>query len=79
MNKPKIAQKGPYVKELDPGTYYWCSCGQSSTQPFCSGAHKGSGLNPKVVEINEYKTVAWCSCKQSYNGQFCDVTHNFLK
>ena len=22
--EPKIAQKGPYVLDLKPGTYWWC-------------------------------------------------------
>ena len=26
-------------------SYYWCSCGKSSKQPFCDSSHKGSGFN----------------------------------
>ncbi len=39
MEKPKVAQKAPYVLELEPGTYYWCSYGKSNNQPFCDGSH----------------------------------------
>ncbi len=26
MENPIIAQKAPHVLDLEPGTYYWCSC-----------------------------------------------------
>jgi len=75
MEEPKIAQKAPYVLDLEPGTYYWCTCGKSNNQPFCDGSHKGSEFTPKVVEIEEKKQVALCGCKHSKNGAFCDGTH----
>ncbi len=78
MNKPKIAQKMPYVIDMKPGKYYWCSCGQSSKQPFCDGAHKGSSFTPMVVEITEAKKVALCGCKMSKTNPFCDGTHKSL-
>jgi len=78
MEKPKIAQKAPYVLELEPGTYYWCACGKSSNQPFCDGSHKGSSFAPTKVEITEAKKVALCGCKHSSNGAFCDGTHQKL-
>jgi hypothetical protein len=28
MMEAKIAKKGPYVMDMQPGKYYWCSCGQ---------------------------------------------------
>ncbi len=34
MNQPTIPSKQPTVLELEPGTYYWCSCGQSANQPY---------------------------------------------
>jgi CDGSH-type Zn-finger protein len=73
---PKIAQKAPYVLEVEPGKYAWCQCGQSSKQPFCDGSHKGTGFSPVVEEVKEAKTVAWCGCKQSANTPFCDGTHS---
>lgn len=78
MEKPEIAQKGPYVMDMEAGTYYFCACGKSKNQPFCDGSHKGTAFVPKKVEITEAKTVAWCGCKQSKNGAFCDGTHRSL-
>ena len=75
MNEPKIASKSPYVQLTQPGSYYWCSCGQSKRQPFCDGSHKGSSFSPLKVDITEAKTVAWCGCKHSKNGTFCDGSH----
>lgn len=78
MPTPEIPQKSPYVRKMEPGTYWWCACGRSKDQPFCDGSHKGSGIAPKKVEITEAKTVAWCGCKHSQNGCFCDGSHHGL-
>jgi hypothetical protein len=61
--EPNIAQKSPFVQKIEPGTYWWCACGHSKSQPFCDGSHKGTGFAPKKVDLTEVKTVAWCdSC-----------------
>ena len=78
MAEVTIAAKEPAVLELEPGTYYWCSCGKSATQPFCDGSHEGTDFTPQVVEIDEKKTVALCQCKHSKNGVFCDGSHKEL-
>jgi len=75
MENPIIAQKAPYVLDLEAGTYYWCSCGKSSKQPFCDGSHKGTKFVPEKVEITEAKKVALCGCKHSKNGAYCDGAH----
>jgi CDGSH iron-sulfur domain-containing protein 3 len=75
METPEIAKKGPYVLDVEAGTYYWCACGKSSKQPFCDGSHKGTSFVPTKVEITEAKKVAFCGCKQSKNGAFCDGSH----
>jgi|TARA_R110000737_G_scaffold17130_1_gene34566 CDGSH-type Zn-finger protein len=74
----KIAQKSPFVMEVEPGKYAWCACGHSSKQPFCDGSHKGSEFVPRMEEITEKKMVAWCGCKGSANGSFCDGSHKAL-
>lgn len=75
----RIAQKSPFVMELQPGKYAWCACGRSSKQPFCDGAHSGTGLAPTIFEVDETKTVALCGCK--HNGgddPFCNGAHSKL-
>jgi CDGSH-type Zn-finger protein len=78
MNQPVIFDKKPIVMELEPGTYYWCSCGKSGNQPFCNGAHQGSGLAPVAFEITEKQKVALCLCKHTGNAPFCDGGHTKL-
>lgn len=77
-DKPKIAQKTPYVMELEAGTYYWCSCGESSKQPFCDGSHKSGNFTPIKTVLEESKRVALCGCKHSANSPFCDGFHKQL-
>lgn len=78
MAEPHIAKKGPYVVELEPGSYKWCACGQSAKQPFCDGSHKGSGCEPVRFEIHEKRKVGLCGCKHTGNPPFCDAAHRKL-
>ena len=75
MATPEIPQKSPYVMELEAGTYWWCSCGKSTNQPFCDGSHKGSDFVPMKTEITETKRVALCGCKHTGGSPFCDGAH----
>lgn len=75
MSDGDIPQKKPYVLDVEPGNYAWCSCGKSETQPYCDGSHVGTGKVPVVEKVEEKKRVAWCGCKQSQNPPFCDGAH----
>ena len=78
MEDPVIAQKDAYEVELEPGTYYWCSCGRSKSQPFCDGSHEGTGFEPKEFTIDKKQTVYLCGCKWTADAPFCDGAHENL-
>lgn len=75
MDNPNIAAKQPMVTELEPGTYWYCSCGNSANQPFCDGAHQDTGFSPIKFEIAETQRVALCQCKHTDNAPYCDGSH----
>ena len=78
MADPVIVQKKPFIVELEPGKYWWCSCGKSANQPFCDGSHKGSGFTPVEFEVTETTKMGLCGCKYSENKPRCDGTHKEL-
>ena len=70
---PTIAQKGPYVVEVECGQiYFWCQCGFSNKQPFCDGSHKSTSFTPIKYEAKESKKIFFCGCKQSTRKPLCD-------
>lgn len=75
MSEPRIAGRRPVVTELEPGTYWWCACGESNNQPFCDGSHAGTGFEPIPLTLEETKRVALCTCKRSASKPMCDGTH----
>jgi CDGSH iron-sulfur domain-containing protein 3 len=81
--EPKIAEKFPKaVTVVKDKNYAWCTCGESTNQPFCDGKHKqieGGTFAPLMVKFDEEKEVYFCQCKQSKNGVFCDGSHKSLE
>ena len=76
MSVPKIAQKSPYEITTQEGQKVaWCSCGHSEKQPFCDGAHKGSGYKPVQFKAEKTESVFLCACKQTHTQPYCDKTH----
>lgn len=76
MIKPRVADKKPVKVELEKGKeYYFCTCGQSTTQPYCDGAHQGGTFSPKVFIAEKTGTAYLCACKQTMNAPFCDGKH----
>ena len=70
------SRNSPYLMNLEPGPYYWCSCGLSRRQPFCDGAHKKEGkYKPLSFELKDHSHVALCGCKYSKTEPWCDGSH----
>lgn len=78
MKNPEIAARAPVVTELEPGTYYWCSCGKSRNQPYCDGSHEGTDFSPVEFTVDVKKEVALCQCKHTKTAPYCDGTHKEL-
>jgi CDGSH-type Zn-finger protein len=76
--KAHIAGLRAIKQEVEPGIYAWCSCGLSSSQPFCDGSHKGTEFSPIEYKAAADGTVYFCGCKQSKNGTLCDGSHKSL-
>lgn len=56
-------------------TYSWCTCALSQRQPFCDGAHKGTGLSPHRFVAEKDGIHYLCMCKQTETPPYCDGTH----
>ena len=77
MVKGQRAGEGSIAVEVEEGkSYYWCSCGKSSKQPFCDGSHKGTGFSPLVYKAEQSKKDFFCTCKQTKDQPLCDGSHN---
>jgi CDGSH-type Zn-finger protein len=75
MKLPVVAARKPAVLVLEPGRYAWCTCGLSNEQPWCSGAHGGTGWTTLFFTVEEKKRVALCQCKHTKTPPYCDGTH----
>lgn len=74
--KPTRAGDSPLAVNLAAGTdYHWCSCGKSTNQPFCNGAHSGTSFTPVSFSVEESAEAHLCTCKQTKNPPYCDGSH----
>ncbi|CAJ0937018.1 unnamed protein product, partial [Mesorhabditis belari] len=73
------AAKKPKKVALDAGkSYTWCSCGLSTSQPFCDGSHKLDGLTtcrPVRFQVEKSGEYQMCMCKQTDHRPLCDGKH----
>ena len=58
MTVPQRAGNVPIgVDVIEGKSYYWCTCGKSSKQPFCDGSHRGTEFSPLVFKAEQSKKV----------------------
>lgn len=75
--KPSCPNRKPIEYIVEPGkTYWWCSCGKSSNQPFCDGSHPAGFAPVKFEPSKEEKVVVFCQCKRTGNKPYCDGSHS---
>ena len=77
MNKAKRAGDTPIGIDVAEGkSYFWCTCGISSKQPFCDGSHKGTDFSPLKFIGDQSKKVFFCTCKLTADPPMCESSHN---
>ena len=77
MEKTNKIVEGPMgINVIEGKSYFWCSCGKSSKQPFCDGSHKGTKFTPLMYKADQAKKVFFCTCKLTKDKPICDGSHN---
>jgi CDGSH-type Zn-finger protein len=65
----------PAILTLKEGSYLYCTCGFSKTQPFCDGSHHGTKFQPEKFTIKKEREYRICQCKGCAKAPFCDDSH----
>ncbi|OED39768.1 glutamate synthase [Chromatiales bacterium (ex Bugula neritina AB1)] len=79
MNQAEIAGTAPLAIDVEKDkNYFWCSCGKSTSQPFCDGSHKGTEFTPVKYTAEKDGKVFFCTCKRSAKSPLCDGAHKKL-
>lgn len=77
MAKGEIAARSPIPVDVEAGkSYFWCTCGKSSKQPFCDGSHKETEFTPMKWTAEKDGKKFFCACKQTDGSPFCDGSHS---
>ena len=72
MNERENDAGMPIALTLEPGIYFRCTCGRSSSLPFCDGHHQGGDFTPIRFQVKERERVFLCGCGRSDNLPHCD-------
>lgn len=75
------APRQPFLYEMQEGVRFsWCTCGFSSKEPLCDGAHRECTTGLRSFKYTPEKTgkVMLCGCKRTKNPPFCDGSHSKL-
>jgi len=79
MTEPVVAGRGPIAVDVVAGrTYWWCTCGRSTHQPFCDGTHNPTQFKPMKYVAEKDGKVWFCVCKQTATAPLCDGSHRGL-
>jgi CDGSH-type Zn-finger protein len=70
-----MTAKGPWVGKLSAGKYAICRCFKTATPPYCDGSHRGTGIKPEIIDLEEEKNVAICQCGKTAKSPYCDGSH----